>query len=500
MAVEKETFNPNMMISQLLKSHHGSLQNYVAPAVAAANASPDFLARLITWNLAKGEIRDTKVALPVISLRTFGKDDSDLAENAIANLLSLDPRSVVKAYHFNKELSATGSNITGGHRRLLEKGLKMYVEHRESSIGKWDRVAVQHRASLKELYAISHVKPSERAQAILFDRNYPKGSVFEKISQLRTMSPMEAAGTVLQYQIPFQIALGALGRKKEEYEQHPEFVLALLEKMSGQQLLSNTKMLDGFGVFRNSMLKQAYDQALTRAKGDKRVSTLKAGKAIEMLEEAGIAADVIAKISEVQETRIASKSIEGDWLVLGDASSSMHNAIKCAVEVASYLAKSVAGKVYLVFFDTTPRLFDVTGKTLEQVKQETKNVRPTGCTSCGCGIELLRQKGIKVDGIAMISDGGDNTAPLFHTAYQKYAKQFDNEPIVYYYRVDNIGPGDTVMSNCKASGIKLETFDIGKTVDYYSLPNMVASMKTTSYSLFDEIMSLPLLTLSDVFK
>jgi hypothetical protein len=37
-------------------------------------------------------------------------------------------------------------------------------------------------------------------------------------------------------------------------------------------------------------------------------------------------------------------------------------------------------------------------------------------------------------------------------------------------------------------------------IDYYSLPNIIPTMKTTRYSLVDEIMGTPLLTLKQVFN
>jgi hypothetical protein len=47
----------------------------------------------------------------------------------------------------------------------------------------------------------------------------------------------------------------------------------------------------------------------------------------------------------------------------------------------------------------------------------------------------------------------------------------------------------------------MQTFDLrdGKT-DYYSIPNLVQTMRSNQYSLVDEIMATPLLSLSEVLK
>ena len=48
-------------------------------------------------------------------------------------------------------------------------------------------------------------------------------------------------------------------------------------------------------------------------------------------------------------------------------------------------------------------------------------------------------------------------------------------------------------------GFDLQKFEITGN-DYYSLPNMAATMRTNRYSLADEILETPLLTIADVFK
>jgi len=60
--------------------------------------------------------------------------------------------------------------------------------------------------------------------------------------------------------------------------------------------------------------------------------------------------------------------VDGNWLVLGDKSGSMSACIEVARHVSGTLAKFVKAKFHLVFFDTTPRHFDVTGKTYEEIQ------------------------------------------------------------------------------------------------------------------------------------
>ena len=51
----------------------------------------------------------------------------------------------------------------------------------------------------------------------------------------------------------------------------------------------------------------------------------------------------------------------------------------------------------------------------------------------------------------------------------------------------------------KDAGLSLQEFDCTGVVDYYSLPNLIATMRTNQYSLADEILATPLLTLKEAY-
>ncbi len=97
----------------------------------------------------------------------------------------------------------------------------------------------------------------------------------------------------------------------------------------------------------------------------------------------------------------------------------------------------------------------------------------------------------------MVSDGGENTPPAFGEAYQRYVDVMKKSPTVYFYKLN--GDRNVFSENCRMTNTAIEEFDMTQS-DYYSLPNMVAMMKTTRYSLIDEIMSTELLTFKDVFE
>lgn len=484
----------NAILTELTKSPHGKLSEYVNVGRQAAADEGEFFGHLIAWNQIKGQIRDSKVALPVIALTTAGFPAA-LRENALAHLALLDPRNLVRAIRFSREIREPGRSA----KNALSRMVKRYLDARIASRAWFDKNAVQHRRSLKELYALTHLKPSENANVILFGRGtdkvtkpYPRGSVFEAIAQLKDMSPSEAAGTILNRKIPFLIAKGALGAKAKD----PDIVLALINQMSPTELVTNSKMLQKLGVRTNPALRGAYEAALAKASTSKQ-NTLKTSRAAEAFvgEDDGIA----EKLRALQEKQInALGGIDGSWLILADKSGSMSQAIEAARQIAATLSRFVKGEVHLVFFDTAPRYIRATGKTLEQLKAETRLIVAAGGTSIGCGLVYALEKSLDFDGIAIVSDGAENTSPLFPDAYARMLKATDRLIPVYFYQCD--GERDNLSVRMNQSGMDVQTFDLrGSKMDYYSLPSLVQTMRVNRYSLIDEIMETPLLTLDQVF-
>lgn len=481
----------NQLISELTRSPHGKLTEYVPIVKEAGNQDPEFLAHLIAWNQQKGSIRDSKVAIPVISLNTTIAHKDDLKENSLAHLGILGPRELYRAYRFAIELKS-------GVGKSVEKVVRKYLVRSEQDRRGWNYLAIQHRNTLKSLYGMSHQKPAKWVNDILFEHNYPAGSIFEKVAHLKDMSPGEAAGTILEYKVPFLIALGALGPKSKE----PDLVQALISRMSPTELVTNTKMLEKLGVMKNPALKGAFEKALEKTSVSKK-NVLKTTRAVEHLGDEHLK----TKLRGVQDKQLQSISVEGNWVILCDKSGSMAQELEIAREIAGTLVKMAKGKVWLVFFDVAPQAMDVTGKPLDAIKLATRHISASGGTSIGCGLNWILAYKHEIDGIVIVSDAKENNVPLFVDVYKKYNETFGKEVPVYLYRCGQYmgsqnsswGGDRDLRDSMKKEGFDLQEFDMNG-VDFYSIPNLVAMMRTNKYSLVDEIMATPLLTLTEVFK
>jgi hypothetical protein len=216
-----------------------------------------------------------------------------------------------------------------------------------------------------------------------------------------------------------------------------------------------------------------------------------------------------AKLAVLQEKQLDKHAgIDGNWLVLGDCSGSMEDAIEVAKLVAATLARMVRGNVHLIFFNYQPvKSMNVTGKTYEDILEMTKLITAHGGTSIGCGLQYALDNNLEVDGIAIISDAKENRAPWFSSVFRRYATKIEKDIPVYLYRMKSqavpVGYYDSskdLADLMRLAEQDLQEFDLREGVDYYSLPNVIVTMRANRYSLADQIMETPLLTVEGVLK
>jgi hypothetical protein len=510
------------LIAALTKSPHGDLAEYIVTAGHVLEEDADFFGHLIAWNAIKGEVRDAQIALPLLALSDPNRDQhEDLIENAVAHLADLSPRMFLKALEFGRDVrkgfpfriaeaakakTKTSRAMRGVSARaaiparsirstLIRRLVRRYLKDLEADRNAWEGTAVRHRNRLKALYAWYSEKPGEHADRILFKRN-PSGGPFLAIKTLSKVSPEEAAGAILKYKLPFLTIRGAAGKNVKD----PSVVMAMLKTATPTELVTNAKAFERLGVKDVPALRAAFEEALERAgkKRSKSTATLKTTRAAEAMEEGG-ETKIAGKLRALQEKQLDNlRGIDGDWLVIADKSSSMSTAIDLARAVSATLARMIKGAVHLTFCDESVRYFEATGKSYEELKALTKGVMANGGTCLGGGLQYIIDRKIAVDGIVIVSDGGENRVPYFASTYESYKRTFD-EPTVYFYQVT--GDPDGLSRNCQLAKIDLQTFDLrGQKVDQYSLPNLVQTMRVGRYSLVDEVYNTPLMTLDEVLE
>jgi hypothetical protein len=99
------------------------------------------------------------------------------------------------------------------------------------------------------------------------------------------------------------------------------------------------------------------------------------------------------------------------------------------------------------------------------------------------------RKGQYVEQIILVTDEGENTAPLFVDSLKKYREAVHADPSVCFVRT----PGAThqLEEQCRRAGIPFDAFQF--TGDYYALPNLVPLLSRPSkLELLMGIMEYPL--------
>ena len=487
---------PTALIAELGRIGHGDLKPYVPIMRRVTQENPELAAHFLSWNKLNGQVRDSLVALPAITLTVPQFDDAELLDNSLAHMASLPLRDFMRSLRFAKEAGVGAA----GRSRTMKRLVLRYLRTLESDQSKWKRIALQHRDSLREAYAMFHVKPSSDFQnAVIYGRaldktkmELPHGSAFHALDNLRKMPPLEAAGAIMTHRFPFMAILKAFGGLPKD----PDILVATIARMTPTELTTNTKGLMARGLKTEGKIKAAYEEALGKKDKPGRgpANVLKATTAMEAIEDEGIK----AKLQMKQERALDAMSVEGDWLVLADKSGSMSSAIETARLVSGTLSRLGKGRVSLIFFDTVPYFYDATGKTYEEILEQTKRVNAGGGTSIGCGLLMAVQKQVPIDGIVVVSDGEENQNPYFYHQYAALVQALGKQPPVHFFKV---GSGEPFIRSMESAGYPVNTIELGgKTVDRYSVVGLVSVLNTQHYGLLETIMDTPLLRLDDVLK
>lgn len=476
-------------ISELTKSTHGNLTEYRATTQKIALEDPLFTAHLCSWNALNGSVRDSKIAMPLYALDVFIKKVSRemseaLIPSLLASLAGLSVRDLARAVRFAKSEKLVGS-------RKLRGLVKAVLHHEEDSM--WDTIALRHRRSLKELYALLHIKPRQNhVNVVLFGRNLDgskavldESSPFSIISNLHKMSSAFAADAIKTHRLPFLSVLPAIRCRLED----PIILEALLTTMTPNDVVSHAKLLGDCGVSNYPETRARFERAMERARTAKNFAYGKIEKAVD----SSVSEEVKQKLLNLRELKMDDDGIEGSWLILGDASGSMKRAITMATNLTAALARAATGRVFVSFFKNYAVMYEVTGFTVPRIAEICATIQAGGATSVGAGLKILGD--VPVDGIAIVTDGGENAYPLFAGEYEKYSKAIGKEVPIFIYYIRST-EADTLTPSLKDKDV--QRFLVDETLDQYSMLNALKLMRTSKQSLIDEIMSTRLLQITDV--
>ena len=460
------------MLNSLLTTPHRKLEQVADIHKTIVELDPIFYGHLGVWYQRNGEVRDHK---EVFIGHLLTSNLSSHREAGFILLQELPPYQVARVVDFMKQ-----------HRdkvpRSARTAVRRYLHKREKNPQSFDRAALRARKAIKHLYATLHIKPGERADAILFKNKPPEGSlaaVIKKLSKAETA--IEQAKTIVELKIPYAIAVGTVKNIT------PTVLVALIDSMTPQEVINNLKSLKVRGAMENAEVKQLIDSKLEQASSNNRVSAFKARIAAET---ADFDQETAAKLAKVTNEQVKKRGrITRPTALLVDKSASMTNAIEIGKRLAALISGITEAELFVYAFDTIPYVVRSDGNELTDWEKAFQYVKAGGGTSIGCALELMRRKKQIVDQIILVTDEGENTAPYFGQVYQQYSQELSIFPNVIIVRVGN--NCTWIEDKLRQQQVQVDTFTFAG--DYYSLPNLVPLLSRPSrLELLMEIMETPL--------
>jgi hypothetical protein len=464
------------LLNSLLTTPHRELSQVAETHQLIMELDPLFYGHLAVWYQDNGEVRDHH---EVFIAHLLTSDLSEHREAGFVLLQKLPPYQVARVVSFMKQ--RRGKKMP----RCARTAVKHYLRTREREPAFFDKAALRGRKALKQLYASLHIKPSERADAILFKNKPPTDSLAYALKQLsKADTPAEQARLIVAHQIPYTIAVGAVNSLT------PTVLVALINAMSSQELINNLKSLKARGAFSHPEVKALIDAKLEQAQKSGRVSAYKAKVAAEV---AQVDSETAAKLAQITEAQVKKHGqIHKPTALLIDKSASMESAIQVGKQIAALISGVTEADLFVYAFDTMPYAIKSKGQTLQDWEVAFRHIRAGGGTSVGCALEMMRKSKQVAEQIIIVTDEGENSAPYFALAYATYQKTLDVQPQVIIVRIGRYAC-DQVEQSLKRAQVPVDTFTFSG--DYYSLPNLVPLLcQPSRLDLLMEIMATPLPT------
>jgi hypothetical protein len=503
------------ILNTLLTTPHRDLQAIWPVHRDIVQLDPLFYVRLAAWYHDHGDVRDHKEMFVVTLVLSDFEGHRDVG---LALLRSLPPYELVRIVDFihgrkttcvarprekDDRRAEARRKVRGGRaappaapepqKRVEEFGLfrnvprsvkteiARYLTEREADPDWFDSTVLVARKALKRLYAVLHIPPGERAQKILFEKDPPPGSRLYALRELaKAESPADQARAIVEHRIPYRVAATVVKQMSATV------LLALIERMSAQDLINNLAALKRRGAFDNPDLKALITEKLDQAKTATRVSAFKAEEAIQA---AALSEDVRRQLEAVADAQVKSRGrIKRPTALLVDKSGSMEQAIELGKRIGSMISAVCEAPLYVYAFDSMAYEVPQQGTDLAAWERAFRGIKAAGATSCGVPLTLLRRKRQYVEQIILVTDEEENTPPLFVAEYKQYRQELSTDAGVVIVRTTR--GSDQLEKQIQRAGFPVDVFRF--TGDYYALPNLVALLSRPSkLELLIEIMDYP---------
>ncbi|HEY3999628.1 MAG TPA: hypothetical protein VGO93_12220 [Candidatus Xenobia bacterium] len=463
------------LIDSILKCTHGDLNHFQGLHRLALERDPLFYGHLAGWYMAHGTVRDHQELFVANLLATR---HAAHREHGRVLLQRLRPYQVGRVVRFTKESLHYPT-------RMLKSAVEFYLRRREADTSWFDECVIRDRKSMRHLYATMHIRPSDRAEQILFQRTPPVDSRVHAAALLGKVQgdPERQAELILAHHIHYTTAIGSI----RHYT--PSVLYALVKVMTGPQIITNLNALKKRGALDHPGIRPVIEEKLRDAVRDGRVSELKAGIALQHARpDAALASDLL----KMTQDRLRNRGrLTLPTALFVDKSGSMEEALKIGRLLATVCSTLADDDLHVLAFDSHAfpvgrhRKGQSTDGAFAFWERAFELVRADGATSVGAPFRALPRQ--RVEQIVVITDGEENTAPLFRQELDAYEALHGVKCLVVVVLVGGRGPSSLEQS-LQGREVTIIRFD----GDYYSLPNVVPLLCNSSWQVVEDVLATPL--------
>jgi len=471
------------IMNALLRTPHREVASFIPLFKHVSERDPLFFGRLAAWYFHNGSVHDLKqLFVAFLSTSQFSEEYRYAGTALLSKLPPYQVARVIGMVKGHKEGDKFVQGVAPTVPRSLRSAIERYLREREEKRDQFDNVVLHARKQLKSLYAGLRIKPGEYAQKVLFERDLPSDSKLSVLKQLsKEIDCVAQARLIVENRIPYRVAISGIKQVT------PTLLAALIDAMTPQEVINNLASLKKRGAMDNEDLRKLVEGKLEAAKSDKRVSAMKPREATKV---AGLDEDLTKKVESVGDAKIKTKArIKRATALFVDKSGSMTLAIEVGKQIAAIIAPVCEADLYVYAFDTMAYPIEAKGTELSHWEKAFKGINAEGGTSCGVALEAMRRKGQRVEQLIMVTDQGENTAPLLTNAMKAYIDDFGVAPDI---TIVNVGTWQKYLEpQLTSRGYNCDSFTF--TGDYYSLPDLLPLLAGgTRLDLLMEIMSFPM--------
>ncbi len=452
----------SLALRALMKVSHREYAPGVGELREAIERDPDLISRFCVFLAIGGTAIRDQVDVALITLlqspasfaefRQAGKllllgNDVYNAAEPYEDLQSLQPFRIFRIAQFIDQSDRAVP-------RALKTLMRDYLGMIEQNTNRFDSIALLNRSNLRWAYKRFHMRPNERAQAILFDDNPPSDSKFAAIKQIVAESDVaKKALLIVEHKIPYRIASTLIPKFNAEAG------IALINAMSPTEALNSRKWVEGSGLLNITEVKDLYVAKVARA-------TASVASADHRASAQGKDEDVEAAVQTAKQVSVEqSQRIKSNLLILVDISGSMNVAIDTAVKFGARIAPLCDNDLMVIAHNTEGRVINVPvderGK-LAAWEQTFKGIRASGGTNHQRGLIRALEAGFMPQSIVLITDGGENGGD-FTLNLTNFAANASVEPHIVMIHLD----GETNRLGARLENSSLRYDELHFDGDYY---------------------------------